>query len=674
MPEYSTPTLTPAGTSKLTGMNGSSAGNFLVSDILDIIRNTFGQANGVATLDSSGKLPTAQLPDIADDVLVYASKALLPAQGVEAKIYITTDDNVLYRWDVTLGDYVQLSVDLSDYATLDDLAAEESARETADTNLNDAIAQHEARIENLEEAHGSYHEVDVKSVYTIPSGKAKNWIVDGLRGVSRVENNLVQNGNFASTSGWVIGDPATISASGNVCTISTNGLSDPTLQGNALGTIQGHFYLVFAKVRYNSVLPSSQPWFGSGGYDGITINTSDFTVGKWTNCVGVFARTNSSGNDKIRFYTRATSTAQTIDVADFFLVDLNVYFKTTDLSFLGATDSAKLATIQQKYPELLEPSDYGTSALFPTYSAVKSVGKNLVSGYNPTQGIWNTGGFSPMSGYVSTTLIKVVQGKTYIASIFNKTTKQRVRGLVYSLFAAADSTGASDILTNDYVTIPSGINYISLRNYTDDVSLINTDNYAYQLEEGSSATDYSPYMTDTLTFPSPVSLKSAGAVAEEYYPCVEVNGEYKSKKTNPLGFHTFDGTESWGLSSGYFQWNGLNNVIKRPSSGTEVPNLLIIGFLPCNWNKTEEKAIYVVPSTQTQSNHIWIKDSSFADVASLKAYLNGKTLIYELATPNPDTYADPILNNLISTEPGGTIESILTNPVDDSMTLGYINL
>ena len=86
MPEYSTPTLTPAGTSKLTGMNGSSAGNFLVSDILDIIRNTFGQANGVATLDGSGKLPTAQLPDIADDVLVYASKALLPAQGVAGRV------------------------------------------------------------------------------------------------------------------------------------------------------------------------------------------------------------------------------------------------------------------------------------------------------------------------------------------------------------------------------------------------------------------------------------------------------------------------------------------------------------------------------------------------------------------------------------------------------------
>ena len=104
--------------------------------------------------------------------------------------------------------------------------------------------------------------------------------------------------------------------------------------------------------------------------------------------------------------------------------------------------------------------------------------------------------------------------------------------------------------------------------------------------------------------------------------------------------------------------------------------MLIIGFLPCHWNRTEEKAIYVVPSSQTQSNYIWIKDSSFADVASLKAFLNGKTLYYELATPSADTYVDPIPDPFIQVEGGGTIRPIQsqTIKIDSSMTAEYLSL
>lgn len=66
-----------------------------------------GAANGVATLDSAGKVPSAQLPSFVDDVIEAANFASLPATGETGKIYVTIDDRKTYRWSGTI--YVEIS-------------------------------------------------------------------------------------------------------------------------------------------------------------------------------------------------------------------------------------------------------------------------------------------------------------------------------------------------------------------------------------------------------------------------------------------------------------------------------------------------------------------------------------------------------------------------------------
>jgi lysophospholipase L1-like esterase len=56
------------------------------------------QANGYAGLDSSGKVASAQLPSYVDDVIEVANFAALPVTGEAGKIYITLDNNKVYRW------------------------------------------------------------------------------------------------------------------------------------------------------------------------------------------------------------------------------------------------------------------------------------------------------------------------------------------------------------------------------------------------------------------------------------------------------------------------------------------------------------------------------------------------------------------------------------------------
>ena len=57
-----------------------------------------GVANGVATLDGTGKIPSAQLPSYVDDVVEYANLAAFPGTGSNGILYIALDTNKQYRW------------------------------------------------------------------------------------------------------------------------------------------------------------------------------------------------------------------------------------------------------------------------------------------------------------------------------------------------------------------------------------------------------------------------------------------------------------------------------------------------------------------------------------------------------------------------------------------------
>ena len=60
--------------------------------------STVGQPGGVAALDGTGKVPSAQLPSYVDAVVEVADFASLPPVGVASTIYVTIDDGKTYRW------------------------------------------------------------------------------------------------------------------------------------------------------------------------------------------------------------------------------------------------------------------------------------------------------------------------------------------------------------------------------------------------------------------------------------------------------------------------------------------------------------------------------------------------------------------------------------------------
>lgn len=73
--------------------------------------NSKGAPNGLASLNESGIILSAQLPSYVDDVIEVDTFSNLPGTGESGKIYIVQDTNLTYRWSGT--DYVEISKSLA---------------------------------------------------------------------------------------------------------------------------------------------------------------------------------------------------------------------------------------------------------------------------------------------------------------------------------------------------------------------------------------------------------------------------------------------------------------------------------------------------------------------------------------------------------------------------------
>ena len=104
---------TKTGDVDLTTTDIAEGTNLYYTDarVNTVIDGLKGVADGLATLDSNGLVPSSQLPAYVDDVIEYPTLADFPATGDSHKIYIAADTNKTYRWSGT--SYVEISASLA---------------------------------------------------------------------------------------------------------------------------------------------------------------------------------------------------------------------------------------------------------------------------------------------------------------------------------------------------------------------------------------------------------------------------------------------------------------------------------------------------------------------------------------------------------------------------------
>lgn len=109
-----------------------------------------GAPNGLASLNESGIIPSAQLPSYVDDVIEVDTFSNLPGTGESGKIYIVQDTNLTYRWSGTA--YVEISKSLALGETSSTAYPGDKGKATTD-KLNKTSDKLETHINNKSNPH-----------------------------------------------------------------------------------------------------------------------------------------------------------------------------------------------------------------------------------------------------------------------------------------------------------------------------------------------------------------------------------------------------------------------------------------------------------------------------------------------------------------------------------------
>lgn len=98
------------------------ASSINISDVQ--LKSNKGIANGYASLDAGGLIPSSQLPSYVDDVLEYSTLSAFPSTGEAGKIYLAIDTTKQYRWGGS--SYLQISDGKATWGGIDGLLSNQS--------------------------------------------------------------------------------------------------------------------------------------------------------------------------------------------------------------------------------------------------------------------------------------------------------------------------------------------------------------------------------------------------------------------------------------------------------------------------------------------------------------------------------------------------------------------
>ena len=278
---------------------------------------------------------------------------------------------------------------------------------------------------------------------------------------------------------------------------------------------------------------------------------------------------------------------------------------------------------------------------------VNATGKNLIDGYNTYSG----GGYNKSVGTVlnlsPNDTHPTINGNTITIEIQSNWggvtwgTAQLASGTyTINIDLTATNNSRLSIYTVDGETNAVKTSYASTSNsaFTRQVSIDNGDYIVvvesvsvagtitiknFQIELGSTAADYEPYQGGTYS----VNWQTeAGTV---YGGTLDVLSGVLTVDMAMVDL----GTLNWSTSSGYFLTTGLDDLIKRPLTASEVPNVLCDRYRAIEWSKDDDKSVAVKHTRLTGGSNLWIKDTDYTDAATFKTAMSGVQLVYELATP-----------------------------------------
>ena len=695
-------------------VNGDNNSTIYIHDAE--LRNTLGQANGIATLDNTGKLPTSQLPNsvnnkleastLASESETEATTTATMAHAKDSKFYLAaTGEYCMAKTAIAIGDtlvkdtnYQVISINgfltnLESYLILAgqilDTKADKSEMSVTPGIGTDAdkttiqlksgtsatvLTTHQDISGKVDKVTGKqlstedYTTADKTKLSGISTGANKTeasttngnvkidnvetpvyrnygnntvlttdetpfltrqtlnptgfsgYVREKLIGASYAWNQLVQNGNFATTgSGWTT-IRGSLSVSNNVGTFTSGAGSDNALR-NVLTDyyIAGHKYLISFKYKSNVAFDFQPPVKADVVHCGITSNWTTVILLVTNSTYAVALNTAYWYN-----YDSLTASAWVLQLMEYQAIDLTLAFGSTIADYLySLTNNGGITKLRDMGFPIDKYTPYGYGLYSVKTSGKKIVGKNLVGEIIHGKVLhFSTGLPVDNANYCIT---------DYIAIRPNLT-------LVFSNTATGGENWIYDMSKNPVRVLELPSTTPRTVTFTENgyIRCSALNNEQVQIEIGSTPTTYEEPSITTYSLGNDELRGKFDLVNGE----IVVSGDVKESNGEidrvygivDLGSINWN-SGSYGGTAG--KYTDAVTTIKLPTYGT-TPNMVSTKYVPCGCTG----ALYTAApdnsiTCESGQPRLWVKTT---DTPS--GYL-----IYELATPTTEQstpFADPM--------------------------------
>ena len=459
---------------------------------------------------------------------------------------------------------------------------------------------------------------------TTVDGLAK---IKSIKGNTLVWNQLVQNGNFADTSGWT-GARGSLSVSNNALTFTAT--SDGAYLTKTLDVPANHKVLFIMTVSSSLSNCEASLYTDYSSRDVLLPSTT--SVGTRT---ALITTTSIRNRLDIRVYNDATTGMPSGATATFKNVML------FDLTQMGLDVTAD--QFRALFPLPYYAYNSGSLLSF-NGTGIKTAGNNLLK--LPSSATLNGITFNVgTDGQIQITGTATAQTDFYLYGASARYDDMDIISSTYTFSCRKDSTttGLNFFLVGLQTGTRIGVQ-LDNTSLSQTVALDGSDKYrvfvrvangatintkiALQLEFGSTATDYEPYTENTTNLPTetyfPTGMKSAGSIYDELLP---------TKAVTRIGAVDL-GTLNWTYDASVprFYTTGINSLINKPVNDGTKANAVSM-YTNTTFNQlyaTEKKNMTMaIGATGTLS----IINTSYSNATAFKTAMSGVYLYYELATP-----------------------------------------
>lgn len=471
-----------------------------------------------------------------------------------------------------------------------------------------------------------------------------------------VRNQLVQNGNFASTSNWSAGDGITYSVSSNTATLAKTASSyDAGFIGQDLTIIQGHKYYLGFSAKCNNTGNRFRVLTYNGGATQTILAWTNYSA--WTNVSLI--RTSAATNTEFRLYAdNAGSTSQSISVyvKNVVLIDLT-------LMFGEGNEPQTVEDFEELFPNEYYPYDAGTQQHFhfdQFESGIETVGFNLFDDSTFEVGYRQANGYE--SDYPSRRISRIaypcIPNTNYYVG-YDGTIDVPYGGVICWYDANMEFiSGTYRGSNSSYVhTAPENARYFKM-------SSASPSGHVWVVMSDSSRNGtYEPYWKETTPInitmvvgrregdnPKVIFPDGMAGVDDSYDEMMR-NRAIKRRRRVNLGDLNWNYVSNDGIFFAYPPSDIAATILSEKAKIVCEKYMAVKGDGQNNTDKTISIGYRYVPKG------INIKDSSYNTVSSFQEAISGVFLDYPLETPEEYILDEPL--NLDYPVDGGGTERIL---------------